>query len=512
MSDATTINEGHLIGNRYRLVARLARGGMAEVWEATDEVLNRPVAVKMLLPHLAADAAFHARFHREAMAAARLSHPHIVSIFDTCSTDDTEAIVMELVRGRTLREVLDSKGPLPPARAIAVARQVADALAHAHASGLVHRDVKPGNILLADDGRVLVTDFGIAKAAEETSDLTDAGQIVGTAKYLSPEQVSGTPLDGRSDVYALGVVLYEMLCGRPPFAAETSTATALLRLTTEPMRPRQLRAGLSRELEDVVLRAMARDVDARYPSASALCSALDGIDLRGVDDEPVDATIGFASGKDDTPVPATTGPAPRFQDTERTWIVPAALIVVIAATLLIVGVALSGNDVGRAIFDVASGDDGAEDGGDRVELATQPLSFDPEGSQGEHDDELPLAVDGDAATAWTTERYNSEAFGLLKDGVGIVLPLAGSRSLSRLELDSPTQGWSVEVYVTSAPVDSLADWGDPVARAEDIAGSTSLQLGSAEGSAVLVWITDLGDGTVGDRFSTAIAEARLFDS
>jgi serine/threonine protein kinase len=181
LPDATTISEGHRIGGRYRLVKRLARGGMAEVWEAEDEVLARAVAVKLLLPHLAADEAFHARFHREALAAARLSHPHIVSIYDTCSTEDAEAIVMELVRGTTLRELLDTKGALPPARAVAVARQVADALAHAHASGLVHRDVKPGNILLADDGRVLVTDFGIAKAAEEATDLTDAGQIVGTA-------------------------------------------------------------------------------------------------------------------------------------------------------------------------------------------------------------------------------------------------------------------------------------------------------------------------------------------
>lgn len=513
MSDATTITEGHLIGNRYRLLSRLARGGMAEVWEATDEVLSRPVAVKLLLPHLAADGAFHARFHREAMAAARLSHPHIVSIYDTCSTEDTEAIVMELVRGPTLREVLDSKGSLPPARAIAIARQVADALAHAHASGLVHRDVKPGNILLADDGRVLVTDFGIAKAAEETSDLTDAGQIVGTAKYLSPEQVQGRPLDGRSDVYALGVVLYEMLCGRPPFAAETSTATALLRLTTDPLRPRQMRAGLSRELEDVVLRAMAREPEARYASASALCSALDGIDLRraGIDDDAAaDATVGFQVTRDDTPVP-TSATAPRFQDAERTWIVPAALIIVIALTLGVVGIALSGNDVGRAIFDVANGRDGdSNDASDQVvPLAVEPQSFDPSGSGGEHDDELRLAADGDAATAWTTERYNSAAFGQLKDGVGIVLPLAASTSLGALEVDSPTRAWSAAIYLSDDPGATLASWGEPVAAETGIDGNARFELGGATGQAVLVWITDLGDGSVGDRFSTAIAEVRV---
>jgi eukaryotic-like serine/threonine-protein kinase len=512
VSDATTINEGHLIGNRYRLTSRIARGGMAEVWEATDEVLSRPVAVKLLLPHLAADAAFHARFHREAMAAARLSHPHIVSIYDTCSTTETEAIVMELVRGTTLRELLDAKGSLPPSRAVAIARQVADALAHAHQSGLVHRDVKPGNILLADDGRVLVTDFGIAKAAEAASDLTDAGQIVGTAKYLSPEQVQGKPLDGRSDVYALGVVLYEMLCGRPPFAAETSTATALARLTSEPLRPRQIRAGLSREVEDLVLRTMAREPDARFASASALCSALDALDLRRVvDDDPVDATIGFAPGADDTPVPTSTGSAPRFQDTERAWLVPAALIVVIALTLLIVGIALRGNDVGRAIFDVANGPD-RDRGGEPLALAGAPQSFDPSGSGGEHDDELGLAADGDIGTAWTTERYNSAAFGELKDGVGIVLPLADVAALGALEVASPTSGWSAAVYVSESPGSTLGDWGAPVATVDDVRNATTFDLGGARGRAVLLWITDLGDGTVGDRWSTAIAEVRVLSA
>ena len=510
MPDATAINDGHLIGGRYRLVRRLARGGMAEVWEAQDEVLARAVAVKLLLPHLAADDAFHARFHREALAAARLSHPHIVSIYDTCSTDDAEAIVMELVRGRTLRDLLDDKGAVSPIRAIAIARQVADALAHAHASGLVHRDVKPGNILLADDGRVLVTDFGIAKAAEEVSDLTDAGQIVGTAKYLSPEQVQGHPLDGRSDVYALGVVLYEMLCGRAPFAADSSTATALLRLTTEPLRPRQCRAGLSRELEDVVLKAMARDPNARYATAGDLCSALDGIDLRKVDDEhPAEATSSFRLD-DDTPAPASSI-APKFSDTERSWIVPAALIVVIAMTLGIVGVVLGTSDVGRTLFDVATGD-GDDDPGPAAVITGAPSSFDPFGSGGEHDDELGLAVDGNASTTWTTERYDSPQLGGLKSGVGLVVTLERATVLQRIDVESPTKGWAVQIYVAGSNPTDLASWGTPVAAGDGIDGSAELDLHGTTGTAVLVWITNLGDGSVGDRYSAAIAEVRLRSS
>lgn len=513
MPDAT-ITEGHVIGGRYRLVRRLARGGMAEVWEAEDDVLARSVAVKLLLPHLAADTAFHARFHREAMAAARLSHPHIVSIYDTCSTDDAEAIVMELVRGTTLRDLLDAHGALPAARAIAIARQVADALAHAHASGLVHRDVKPGNILLADDGRVLVTDFGIAKAAAEASDLTEVGQIVGTAKYLSPEQVQGHPVDGRSDVYALGVVLYEMLCGRAPFAADSSTATALLRLTSDPLRPRQCRAGLTRELEDVVLRAMARDADARYPTAAALCSALDGIDLRRIDDEPAsDATGAFRAEDDHTPAPATAMAAPSFSQTERSWIVPAALIVVIALTLAIVGIALGGSDVGRSLLDVATGNDD-EPGTDAATIgfAGPAASFDPFGSGGEHDEELGLATDGDVETAWTTERYDSPSLGGLKPGVGIVVTLERSTALTRIEIDSPTRGWSLEVYAAPDARAELADWGAPIATADGIDGSTSFDVRQTEGRAILLWITDLGDGSVGDRYAAAIAEIRVIAS
>ncbi|MEN3272157.1 MAG: eukaryotic-like serine/threonine-protein kinase [Actinomycetota bacterium] len=510
MPETTAITEGTLIGGRYRLVARLARGGMAEVWEAEDDVLTRPVAVKVLLPHLAADGAFHERFHREAMSAARLSHPHIVSIYDTCSGDDIEAIVMELVRGTTVRDLLDRKGTVSPRRAIAITRQVADALAHAHACGLVHRDIKPGNILLADDGRVLVTDFGIAKAAEAVGDLTEAGQVVGTAKYLSPEQVRGEPLDGRSDVYALGVVLYELLCGRPPFAAETSTATALARLTTEPLRPRQVRAGLSRELEDVVLKAMARRPEDRFPTAAAMCSALDGIDLRNLDGEEGadDASTGaFTFERDDTPTPA-----PRFSQTERSWIVPAALIVVVAVTLAIVGLAVGGTDVGRHLLDAATGKESTT-AGHAVTLGGAATSFDPPpGSSDEHDSRLGAATDGNASTTWATEHYDTRRFGGLKDGVGIVLHLNAVTALDRIELTSPTKGWSVEVFVAQSAGSTLSSWGDPAASRDNIDGSTTLALHGARGAAVLVWITDLGDGTVGDRFSAAIAEARLVGS
>ncbi len=513
---------GTLVGGRYQLVTLLARGGMAEVWEAVDEVLTRPVAVKILLPHLAADTAFVARFRHEAVSAARLSDPHIVSVYDTCSDGDVEAIVMELVRGTTLRRLLDEQGHLSARQAVDIAVQVAVALEHAHSNGLVHRDVKPANILLSDDGRVLVADFGIAKAAEGGADLTEVGQVVGTAKYLSPEQVEGGPLDARSDVYALGVVLYEMVCGRPPFDGDNATTTAVARLTSQPLRPRQVRAGIPRVLEHEMMRAMARSPGDRHASAAELRSALEHLDLgrAGADDATVarDATTfspspslprrpGAPPHPAGAPQAERRATAPRFAQSERRWLIPAALIVVVAATLGVVGLLLGRTEMGRDLFDEGGGRATADAGGP-VEIA-EVASFDPQGSGGEHDPELPLLVDDDPASVWTTEEYNSRELGGLKDGVGVILTLGEATEVAGLEVRSPTQDWSASVYVADQPADDLAGWGQPVAEEEGIDGDVSFDLSGATGGAVLVWITDLGDGSVGPRFSTALSSVEV---
>ncbi len=292
-----------MLAGRYRLDRPLASGGMAQVWEGTDTVLEREVAVKILHPHLSHDPSLLQRFRTEAVAAARLNHHAIVAVYDTCSEHGLEAIVMELVHGRTLRAWLDEHGPLTSLRTAELGARVADALQTAHAAGLVHRDVKPANLLLCDDGRVLITDFGIAKLRDDT-DLTQTGTLLGTAKYLAPEQVEGGPVDGRTDVYALGIVLYETVCGRPPFSADSQTATALARLTTDPVPPSRLRADVPPSLERVILRCLARDPAGRWPSAATLRDALAAV---ATDDDAAVLDALSASG----PITTLPSPSPR---------------------------------------------------------------------------------------------------------------------------------------------------------------------------------------------------------
>jgi len=261
------------IGERYELQHSIGIGGMARVYLAHDRVLNREVAVKVLNPALAADPLFVERFRREAQAAAALNHPNIVTIYDTGATDDTYYIVMEYVRGPNLKERIRERGPLPERDALAIGAQVAAALGAAHAHHLIHRDIKPHNVLLSPSGSAKVTDFGIARAAG-ASQLTATQTVMGTAHYLSPEQALHQPLDGRSDLYSLGVVLYEALTGQVPFEGDSLVAVAMRQVHDAPPPMRQVKADISPRAESVVMRAMAKDPAARYQSAAEMEVAL----------------------------------------------------------------------------------------------------------------------------------------------------------------------------------------------------------------------------------------------
>ncbi len=259
-----------VFSGRYELTHLVARGGMAQVYRARDRLLDRPVALKVLFPELSVDRAFVERFRREAQAAANLSHPNIVPVFDWGEDSGTYYIVMEYVDGQPLSQALRTGGPMPAGRVAQIGARVADALAYAHRHGVVHRDVKPGNVLLTDDEQVKVTDFGIARAVNTEESLTQTGAVMGTATYFSPEQAEGIGVDGRSDIYSLGVVLFEMVAGRPPFLGDSPVAVASKHVREQPPPLRDLSPSVPPALEAIIAKAMAKSVDLRYQSAADL--------------------------------------------------------------------------------------------------------------------------------------------------------------------------------------------------------------------------------------------------
>ncbi|WP_235920416.1 Stk1 family PASTA domain-containing Ser/Thr kinase [Heliomicrobium gestii] len=267
---------GRIFGNRYEIVELLGGGGMAQVFKGWDRLLQRAVTVKILRENLCSDEEFVRRFHREAQAVAGLSHPNIVNVYDVGREGEIDYIVMEFIDGPTLKEVIRSRAPLPPEETVELAKQICDALEHAHERGIVHRDIKPHNILLTRTGRVKVTDFGIARSVTQST-MTMDRSIVGSVHYLSPEQARGLPVDDKSDIYALGVVMYELLSGQVPFQGETPIAVALQQIQQQPPALSNLNARIPPSLEQVVLRAMEKEPARRYRNAQALRQDLDRV-------------------------------------------------------------------------------------------------------------------------------------------------------------------------------------------------------------------------------------------
>src|SRR6187401_2999804 len=262
----TLINQ--LFDGRYRIVRKLGTGGMANVYLAEDEVLGRRVAIKILNDRHAGDDSFIERFRREAKNAAGLSHPNIVSIYDRGEAEGTYYIAMEYLDGRSLKELIVGRGPAPIKTAIDYTRQILAAVGFAHKHGIVHRDIKPHNVLVGPEGRLKVTDFGIARSG--ASQMTEVGSIIGTAQYLSPEQARGAPVDQTSDLYSVGVVLYEMLTGQVPFTGDTPLEIAMKHLSEVPAPPSELRPEVPHDLDSVVLRALAKEPGERYQSAEEM--------------------------------------------------------------------------------------------------------------------------------------------------------------------------------------------------------------------------------------------------
>src|SRR5262245_47849370 len=333
---------GRAFSNRYDIQREIAQGGMAEVYLAHDGRLDRPVALKALFPEYAREPSFVERFRREAQAAANLNHPNIVSIYDWGQESGTYFIVMEYVEGRSLRDLIRSQGPLEPNQAAEITGEIASALAFAHRSGVVHRDVKPGNVLLTRAGNVKVTDFGIARAGASDG-LTQTGSVMGTATYFSPEQAQGLAVDGRSDVYSLGVVLYEMVTGVVPFTGDSPVAVAYRHVREEPMPPSQRNPDVPADLEQIILTALAKDPDQRYQTADDLRADLLRFRRgRPLAAAPVTALVAEVPGATAATAAATMAtprvgaPPPPDKDTTRRR----ALVTALTVLVLVIIVAL----------------------------------------------------------------------------------------------------------------------------------------------------------------------------
>jgi eukaryotic-like serine/threonine-protein kinase len=323
-----------VLAGRYEIASLLGQGGMARVFQGTDRVLDRTVAIKVLSPQFADDDQFVARFRREAQAAAGLNHPNIVGVYDTGDQADVHFIVMEYVEGRTLRDVIRADGPLLPERAAEIGEAVARALSSAHQAGLVHRDIKPGNIMLTREGEVKVMDFGIARTSTGDT-LTQTAAILGTASYLSPEQAQGLSVDTRSDIYSLGCVLYEMLTGRAPFIGDSPVAIAYMHVKEDPVPPSRLNQDVPPTLDSVVLKCMAKNPANRYESAEELRADLERA-RRGL---PTLATPLMADATEVVTRPVGAGetavmtgvPPDEQEGRRRGWLIALGVILALAA-------------------------------------------------------------------------------------------------------------------------------------------------------------------------------------
>jgi serine/threonine-protein kinase len=488
---------GTKLSGRYRIEDEIGSGGMSTVYRAFDETLERPVAVKILHSDFSREPRQLERFRREARTVAQLSHPHVVMVIDAGEDEGKPYIVFAHIRGETLKDRIRREGALPIPEAVAYAIEIGRALEAAHEQGLVHRDVKPQNVLIDEEGRAKVTDFGIARGLDGEQ-LTAAGRVVGTTDYVSPEQAMGQEVTGQSDVYSLGIVLYEMLTGEVPFKGTSGVSVAMKHVREGLPDVQRRRPEISAALAAVVERATAKELVNRYPSMRELVRDLEEVLAYET------ARSGNATGEATAILNRLPESVSRRRSKRRFAL--QALAYVLAAGAVAAGAAL-------LLGDRNSDSKDAGKVGNLTEISLgqgDAHAYDPPpGDGGENDSQLALALDGDRTTAWETEHYDTPALGNIKKGVGLYLD-AGRPVVARaLRITTPKAGWKLELYVADSVPPELSGWTRVGDGTMDSTRQTfPLDTAQQASRYYLVWITELTQGSTG-RSNAAVSELEL---
>jgi serine/threonine-protein kinase len=472
---------GELIAGRYELEELVGTGGMSSVYRAHDKLLERDVALKVLHQQFTADDDYVERFRREARSVAQLSHQNIVTVIDRGEQDGRQFIVFEYIDGENLKSLVEREGPLPEREAIRLTLQIARALGFAHEHGLVHRDVKPQNVLLNGSGEAKVTDFGIARSLEVHGGLTQTGTVLGTSDYIAPEQARGAKVDAQSDIYSLGAVLYELLAADVPFPGDNFVAVAMRHINEPPPSIRERRPDVSPRLDAAIRRSMAKDPRDRFGSMDELCRELI-------------ACLGAEDGASGAETMVVAPPRKRTRRERRAMRPPAGrpsvwpLILLLAGLAALAGIlaavfAFTGS--GGKITDLVHHNKTTTAGNVAAVKLNGVAAYDPYGDQSEHDSVVGNATDGNPGTYWNTEHYNG---GLNKPGVGLVLDAGAPKQLTELTVQSGTPGFTAQIKSGSSQ-------GGPFvvdSASQTVNGGATFTLNGKTAQYYVLWITNLG--------------------
>jgi serine/threonine-protein kinase len=455
---------------------------MSTVYKARDSLLERNVALKVLHQQYNEDEDFVERFKREARSVAQLQHPNIVTVIDRGEEAGRQYIVFEFIEGENLKELVVRKGRLGLRDALEIALEIARALAFAHEHGLVHRDVKPQNVLLNGDGRAKVTDFGIARSLDVDHGVTQTGTILGTSNYIAPEQASGQPVDAHTDVYSLGIVMYEMLTGELPFPGESFVAIAMKHIQEPSPNVLDVRGDLPLRVAEMIDRALEKDPEHRFPTMDAFAAE-------------IEANLAELDGGEDGAVTMVVPAAQRLQQRRpRKSVSPLPLLIGLLGALAIAAVIIG--------LLTLRGDGQNAPVGAPITIAGAG-AYDPYGDGTEHDADAPKAADGDVLTYWTTEDYNSGLEGVKKAGVGVVLDATSVVQLSRITVVTDTPGFTAEIRATNIQ----GTPGQKVSDSRVVGRTTRFEINEpAPKRFYVIWITKLAPGS---HFAH-VNEARAF--